>query len=306
MPEKKSKSPGEELRGFDDVAKEPLDAYVRTYEHPAKKSGKASGKGEALPDFSEEDDRSSVLPSVEDDLSFVLSDEKRGKTSSRASEKKEPEKPKEERKGSAKKESGAAGKKASSAREESAELVPSKPKEAIKAERRSEKKSKTSGKKSSRDVIDVKDTVKPKTTSDSAKTIFIVSMCLLAPFALLLVLAIVLLFAFLFTAAILLAGVLALALVILVVAGVVLALTGITYGLIQMVSKSGFSFYAGQYELGLGLAITGITLILASLLYAGATAFVPFIVKQLGRLIKFLAKKIKEFFKKIYRYSTQL
>ena len=145
-----------------------------------------------------------------------------------------------------------------------------------------------------------------KASSGSARTVFIVCMIILSPIILVLSLAVILLFALVFTAAILIAGILALALIALVVAGVVLALTGITYGLIQMVSKSGFAFYAGQYELGLGLAITGITIILSSLLYAAATNFIPFIVKQLGRLLKFMWKKVKELFKKVYNYSTRI
>ena len=68
-----------------------------------------------------------------------------------------------------------------------------------------------------------------------------------------------------------------LALVLLVVAGVVLSLTGITYGLIQLVSQEGFALLAGRYELGLGLAIAGVTVVLSALLYSGATGLIPFV-----------------------------
>ena len=171
---------------------------------------------------------------------------------------------------------------------------------------KADKEKKAEKDKKSKDKIALVDNVKPRKTSRLSKFVFILSMCLIIPFALLLILSLILIFALIVTAAILIAGVLGLALVVLVVIGVVLALTGIISGLIEIFTKSDFAFYAGLYELGLGLSITGITIVVSSLLYSGASALVPFVSRQLVRLFKFIGRKIKELVKKIYKYSTSL
>ncbi|MBQ9468166.1 MAG: hypothetical protein IJU52_04080 [Clostridia bacterium] len=270
------------LPSFDDMM-EPTGGFTP----PAPAEGKPShgAKKEVLPDFSDENDRTSVLPPSSD-----MSDDAGTSVKRKAPEDRM---------------TGGKSKKSEDRTEgQPSELVPSKPKEAIKAEKKGKKTDDDPPKKKKQNLNIVKE--EKNQTSSSAKALFIVCMILSAPFVLIVLTAAFMIFALLFTAAILLAGVLAIALIALVVAGVVLALTGITYGLIEMVSKTGFAFYAGQYELGLGLAITGITIILSSLLYAGATSFVPFLIKQLGRLIRFLWTKLKGLFKKVYDYSTHL
>ena len=97
-----------------------------------------------------------------------------------------------------------------------------------------------------------------------------------------------------------------LALVLLVVAGVVLSLTGITYGLIQLVSQEGFALLAGRYELGLGLAIAGVTVVLSALLYSGATGLIPFVMKKIFCFFRFVFLKLKAQMRRLYEYCTQI
>ena len=300
----KNTSSENELPSFDDLRSESVSDEAPAPDVPAKKSKKGA---EDLPSFKEDSDRTDALPS-NDDFYIPYSNTASAKNGPFGAEEDLPLPPKHR----AAKHTQSTGEnekkeKKSKVEKPSDEQLPSKPKQAIREENKKLKQNKGDKPVKKKEVgVAVKDQVKPKETSDSAKTLFIVSMCLLAPFALIILIVLFLIFALLFSAALLLAGALALGLVALVVAGVVLALTGITYGLIEMVSKSGFAFYAGQYELGLGLAITGITIILSSLLYTGATTLVPFIIKQLGKLIRFLAGKVKAFFKKIYAYATRL
>ena len=109
-----------------------------------------------------------------------------------------------------------------------------------------------------------------------------------------------------FALTLLLAGVMGLALIAVVGAGVVLSFVGSAYGLISILTEEGFALVAGQYELGLSLAIAGITIIASALLYSGMTDLVPYIVKKLGQFFVYLFKKVKKLIIWLYKYSTQL
>ncbi len=142
--------------------------------------------------------------------------------------------------------------------------------------------------------------------SGSAKAVFIICMCLLAPSALLLGLAVSILFIALFGGCLLFAGIMAILLFVTVLAGVTLALVGVTYGIISLLTTSGFHAIAGQYELGLGIAISGITVIVSALLYSGITGLAPFLFVKVWKLCKFVFKKCKELILFVYKRCTQL
>ncbi len=150
-----------------------------------------------------------------------------------------------------------------------------------------------------------KEKIAPEEKWSHAHIATVVCMCLLIPAALVAVLAVVAVFAALFILFALLAGAMSIMLIAVVIAGVVLALVGTTYGAINLLTGSGFALITGQYELGLGLAITGITIIVSALLYSGVTGLVPFLCKKLWIFAKFLSKKLKKLVLWIYKFSTQ-
>ena len=152
----------------------------------------------------------------------------------------------------------------------------------------------------------VKEGLSVSDRNEHAKLIFILCMILFAPLALVDALAVIVLFLAVLAVTLLTGGVLGIALIGIVAAGVVLSLIGAAYGLISMLTADGFAVVAGQYELGLSLAIAGITIILSALLYSGITDLIPFIIKKLGQFFKFLAKKAKKLIAWLYKYSTQL
>ena len=101
-------------------------------------------------------------------------------------------------------------------------------------------------------------------------------------------------------------GIMSIAILLVVTLGVLLSFVGVAYGAINLLTGEGFDVVIGQYELGLGTAIAGITIIVSALLYSGVTDLVPFIFKKMGQFFKFLVKKVKKLIVWLYRYSTQL
>ena len=152
----------------------------------------------------------------------------------------------------------------------------------------------------------VKDGLSISDHNEHAKLIFILCMILFTPLALVVALAVIALFLIVLAFTLLVGGVMGIALIGIVAAGVVLAFVGAAYGLISMLTAEGFALVAGQYELGLSLAIAGVTIILSALLYSGITDLVPFIIKKLGQFFKFLAIKVKKLISWLYKYSTRL
>ncbi|MBQ8911172.1 MAG: hypothetical protein IJY89_01215, partial [Clostridia bacterium] len=152
----------------------------------------------------------------------------------------------------------------------------------------------------------VKNDVKISEHNQHAKLIFIISMILLFLPALAVVLAVLALFVIAAAATLLALGVMSVAIVAVVVVGVLLAMVGAAYGAVNLLTGEGFAVVAGQYELGLGVAIAGVTIIVSSLLYSGVTDLVPYVFKKMRQLFMFLAKKVKKLIVWLYKYSTQL
>lgn len=166
------------------------------------------------------------------------------------------------------------------------------------------KADKTSGKEPAGDKKLVKKSSASKEKTQQEKSLFILAMCLVAPFALILAVLIVAVFLVLFLVCAAVMGAFALALVAIVAAGVLLAVFGITYGVATMITGSGFTAVAGQYELGLGLLIAGVTIIISALLYSGITALVPFVAKKLWKLLTLIFKKLKDLVVGVYKRAT--
>jgi hypothetical protein len=175
---------------------------------------------------------------------------------------------------------------------------------AVKKEEQTAAPTKAPKKKKSFDIVQAG--LKITQHSDHAKLIFILCMILLAPIALLVTLAVLLLFLAAGALTVLAAGVMAITVLAVVVIGVIVAMVGIAYGAIILMTGEGFSAVVGQYEMGLGIAIAGITVVVSALLYSGITDLVPYLFKKMGKLFKFLVKKTKNLIVRLYKYSTQL
>ncbi len=81
-------------------------------------------------------------------------------------------------------------------------------------------------------------------------------------------------------------------LVVTVAAGAGISLIGIIYGITQL-----FSFpAAGIYEIGLGVTVAGIALLLSILIYNFAIRFVPWVISYLAVFLKFVCGKLKTLF----------
>ncbi len=81
-------------------------------------------------------------------------------------------------------------------------------------------------------------------------------------------------------------------LVVTVAAGSGISLVGIIYGITQL-----FSFpAAGIYEIGLGVTVAGIALLLSILIYNFAIRFVPWVISYLAVFLKFVCGKLKTLF----------
>ncbi len=71
--------------------------------------------------------------------------------------------------------------------------------------------------------------------------------------------------------------------------GTGVSLVGIFYGVVEVL---GGNLPAGLYEAGLGIISAGITMLVGVLMYNAAIRFIPWLMKLLKRLFKFLLKKI--------------
>ena len=92
------------------------------------------------------------------------------------------------------------------------------------------------------------------------------------------------------------------AIIAIVAVGAGIALVGIVFGITQL-----FSFPAGGiYEIGLGVMIAGAVLFVAVLLYNFSIRLLPWLITQLGVLLKFLCRKLKELFLHIRRECYKL
>lgn len=99
-------------------------------------------------------------------------------------------------------------------------------------------------------------------------------------------------FALLFAALFAVIVALVLLLVAVVAGGAACSLVGIIYGITQL-----FVFVeAGIYEIGLGIAVAGVALLLAVLLYNVAVRALPWVIRKLGVFFRFVCRKLKSLF----------
>ena len=92
------------------------------------------------------------------------------------------------------------------------------------------------------------------------------------------------------------------ALVALAAGGSALALIGIIYGIIQLFSV----MPVGLYEIGLGVVIAGIVMFAGILLYNIAVRFLPFLIRMVGRLFRYLAGQLRVLFRFLRRECAKL
>lgn len=85
--------------------------------------------------------------------------------------------------------------------------------------------------------------------------------------------------------------------------GSVLSVGALLYGATQMLSAPR---YVGFHEIGFGLLVAGITMASAILLYNAAIRLIPFLYTQMGKLVKWFARKIVEFAKNAVKGCEQL
>ncbi len=84
--------------------------------------------------------------------------------------------------------------------------------------------------------------------------------------------------------------------------GTAASLTGIVYGIIQTFSVPS----VGLYEIGFGIIVGGVTLILGILIYNAAVRFMPWLFKKTGALLKFILFKLKPLLIKYKRRCESL
>ena len=73
--------------------------------------------------------------------------------------------------------------------------------------------------------------------------------------------------------------------------GSAIALIGIIYGVIQFITEGGVTAVA-LYEAGMGIFAAGVTMLVGVLIYNAAIRVVPFAMKKLRVLLKFVFKKL--------------
>lgn len=70
--------------------------------------------------------------------------------------------------------------------------------------------------------------------------------------------------------------------------GAFVSIAGIIYGIVKLSSQHA----EGVFEIGLGIAVAGATLLAAVLIYNLALRFMPWVIKKTGRLCRFLTRKM--------------
>jgi hypothetical protein len=125
---------------------------------------------------------------------------------------------------------------------------------------------------------------------ESERRFWVIFFCCM-PIIFVLLGAIISVFAILFFGLIALILLLVAALAAAVAIGTAVALIGITYGVIQFFTQGGITAVA-LYEAGMGILAAGITMLVGVLIYNAAIRFVPFIMKKLRVLLKFVFKKL--------------
>ena len=83
------------------------------------------------------------------------------------------------------------------------------------------------------------------------------------------------------------------ALICAVIAGAGVSLVGIIYGVMELFNSK----YAGQFEIGLGICVAGIAMLVGILIYNFAIRLLPYVMRYLGVFFKFVFRKIKHLFR---------
>lgn len=134
------------------------------------------------------------------------------------------------------------------------------------------------------------------------KTIFLVGLIVTLPITLALLLLIYGTFAALFLSVIVLIIALIAAMIAVVAGGAVISLVGIIYGITQLFS----CVEAGIYEIGLGIIVVGVVLLLAVLIFNLAVRVVPILITKLAQFVGFVTRKLKSLFYYIRRECYKL
>lgn len=92
------------------------------------------------------------------------------------------------------------------------------------------------------------------------------------------------------------------ALIAVVCVGTVLSLVGIIYGIIQISS----ALPVGLYEIGVGVAVAGVTMCIGILIYNFAIRLVPIFFKLVWKLFKYVLGRLKELFNYLRKESAKL
>lgn len=125
---------------------------------------------------------------------------------------------------------------------------------------------------------------------ESERRFWVIFFCCM-PIIFVLLGAIISVFAILFFGLIALILLLVAALAAAVAVGTAVALIGISYGVVQFFSQGGLTAVA-LYEAGMGILAAGITMLVGVLIYNAAIRLVPFVMKKLRVLMKFVFKKL--------------
>ncbi len=85
--------------------------------------------------------------------------------------------------------------------------------------------------------------------------------------------------------------------------GVAVSLVGIVYGVIQLFAGN---VAVGVYEIGLGIIAAGLAMLASILLYNFAIRFIPWVMRQVYRLLKFTLAKLSELYNHLKKESAKL
>ncbi len=85
--------------------------------------------------------------------------------------------------------------------------------------------------------------------------------------------------------------------------GAAVSLVGIVFGVIQLFSDS---VAVGVYEIGLGVTVIGVVMLVCILLYNLAVRLMPFLMKLVFKLFKYTILKLKELYRHLKKESAKL
>ena len=128
--------------------------------------------------------------------------------------------------------------------------------------------------------------------TEKGRTVFIVGALITLPITLFLLSVMLIAFGAVFLALAAVSLAIIVAMIALIAAGSILAVVGIIYGFTQLFS----SVPVGLYEIGLGVLIIGIVFLVSILLYNIALRFIPWVMKKVVVLFRFVCRQLKRLF----------